>query len=288
MTNAERLDTANTMVTDTAAQAGRFMSPLLFISHGAPSFALHAGALGARLRLIGQEAIFRETTQALVVVSPHWQSHGFRVMSGAHPATLHDFGGFPDALYQLQYPAPGSPSLAGHIAGLMTAAGLPATLDAERPFDHGAWVPLLHLAPEADIPVVQVSMPFNMDAASAIQLGAVLAPLRQQGIVLIGSGSMTHNLRDIAWHTTAPEPYAQEFVTWVRSTVLDNQVSALANFRQQAPHAVRAHPSDEHFLPLLVAIGANCLSQPPQILDTSIDLGVLSMESYGWNLPAPA
>ncbi len=288
MTNAEKLNTANTMVTDTTAPASPFMSPLLFISHGAPTFALHPGALGARLKLIGQEATFRETTKALVVVSPHWQSRGFQVMSGAHPATLHDFGGFPDALYQLQYPAPGSPSLAGHIAALMTAAGLPAKLDEERPFDHGAWVPLLHLAPEADIPVVQVSMPINLDAASAMQLGAVLAPLRQQGIVLIGSGSMTHNLRDIAWHATAPEPYAQEFVAWVRSAVLANQVTDLANYRERAPHAVRAHPTDEHFLPLLMAIGANRLAQAPQILDTSIDLGVLSMESYGWDLPAPA
>jgi 4,5-DOPA dioxygenase extradiol len=254
-------------------------TPILFISHGAPTFALDPGKLGARLTALGKDL---SGVKAVLVVSPHWQTDGVRVMANIAPATLHDFGGFPRALYDLQYPARGHLQFAVEASRLLADAGFEVSLDEERGLDHGAWVPLLHLLPAADVPVFQVSMPHTLDAADALRLGRALAPLRQSGVLIVGSGSMTHNLYEIRPSASGEAAYVQEFTAWVRAAVLAGDTEKLVDYRRLAPHAARAHPTEEHFLPLLVAIGANNGASTAQVIEGEITYGVLSMESYAW------
>lgn len=256
-------------------------APVFFISHGAPSFALEAGELGAHLRSLGK--ILPGVT-AILVVSPHWQTSGVRVMATVSPPTMHDFGGFPDALYTLQYPAPGSPVFAKEAARVLADAGFRVSLDEKRGLDHGAWVPLLHLLPNADVPVFQVSMPVNLNTSEALRLGRALAPLRERGVLILGSGSMTHNLYELRQPGTGEETYAREFSAWVRQAVLANAIDRLVDYRASAPHAERAHPTEEHFLPLLLALGANDGEATAQVIEDEITYGVLSMESYVWGM----
>lgn len=252
--------------------------PVLFVSHGAPTFALEPGRAGALLRELGARL---PRPRAVVVVSPHWPSLGFAVGAHPQPPTLHDFGGFPPALYALQYPAPGEPQLAARIIELLAQAGEEAALDPQRGFDHGAWVPLRHLYPQAEVPVVQLSMPRRLDAVAAWRLGETLAPLRDEGVLILGSGSLTHNLMEFFDRDEgAAAGYAREFVDWVRAALTAGDRDALLDWRARAPHAVRAHPTTEHFLPLLVAAGAAGATNAVEVLDGGIDHGVLSMESY--------
>jgi 4,5-DOPA dioxygenase extradiol len=257
-------------------------APVFFISHGAPTFALEPGVLGPQLRKLGAQLT---DVKAVLVVSPHWQTRDVRVATTPEPDTVHDFGGFPAELYTLQYPAKGQPELAHAAAQLVSAAGFAVGLDERRGLDHGAWVPLYHLLPKADVPTFQVSMPASLTTAQAVAMGRALAPLRSQGVVIIGSGSMTHNLYEIGQPDAVPEVYAQEFEAWVRAAVVANAVKPLINYRAEAPHAERAHPTQEHFLPLLVALGALQDSDTVQVLNGGITHGVLSMESYVWGMP---
>ena len=256
-------------------------APVFFISHGAPTFALEPGQLGANLRVMGQQLT---GAKAVLVVSPHWQTRELQVLTTPAPETIHDFGGFPAALYALQYPAPGQPELAADALRLLAQAGWPVTADANRGLDHGAWVPLFHLLPHAQIPVFQVSMPHQLDAAGALALGRALAPLRDQGVLIVGSGSLTHNLYDIQPPASPAVAYAVEFAHWIRQAVARADVDALLDYRRLAPHAERAHPTQEHFLPLLVALGASHESEAAQVIAGDITYGVLSMESYAWGL----
>lgn len=257
-------------------------APVFFISHGAPTFAIEPGTLGPRLQALGQQLTH---VKAVLVVSPHWQTRDVQVMTSAQPATVHDFGGFPAALYKLHYPASGQPDIAAEAARLLSEAGFAVTSDAQRGLDHGAWVPLMHLLPGATVPVFQVSIPRNLTATQALQLGQALAPLRDQGVAILASGSMTHNLYEFSPNATQAEPYVQEFVAWVHSAVMTQATDALLNYRELAPHAQRAHPTEEHFLPLLVAHGARG-NNSAQLIDNSIQHGVLSMASYVWGAQA--
>ncbi|MEO6320980.1 MAG: class III extradiol ring-cleavage dioxygenase [Polaromonas sp.] len=257
-------------------------APVMFISHGAPTFAIEPGELGPRLRAIGGPLA---GLKAVLVVSPHWQSRDVQVMSTAKPETVHDFGGFPSELYALQYPVAGQPELAREAGRLLADAGFKVGFDERRGLDHGAWVPMMHLLPYANVPVFQVSMPVDMDTAQAVKLGRALAPLRKQGVMIVGSGSMTHNLYEFRQSGTRPQAYAREFADWVRTAVVSNAVDSLVNYRALAPHAQRAHPSEEHFLPLLVALGAQADSDVLKVVDGGITHGVLSMESYAWGMP---
>jgi len=256
-------------------------APVFFISHGAPTFATEPGQLGPLLQTIGQGLV---ATRAVLVVSPHWQSRDLLVMTTAQPETVHDFGGFAAELYALQYPAVGQPELAASAAALLTQAGFTVSLDARRGLDHGAWVPLMHLLPQAKVPVFQVSMPTRLTTAQALQVGQALACLRTQGVAIVCSGSMTHNLYEVQQPDAQPVPYASEFTAWVRSAVVTRSIGQVVNYRAEAPHAERAHPSDEHFLPLLVALGATVETDSVRVLDGGITYGVLSMESYVWGL----
>lgn len=256
-------------------------APVFFISHGAPTFALEPGLLGANLRALGQQLA---GVKAVLVVSPHWQTRELQVLTTPRPETVHDFGGFPAALYQLQYPAPGQPALALEALKLLTQAGWTVTADASRGLDHGAWVPLWHLLPQATVPVFQVSMPHRLDTAGALALGRVLAPLRDQGVLIVGSGSLTHNLYDLQPPAAPAAAYVVEFAHWIRHSVNRADVDALLDYRRLAPHAERAHPTQEHFLPLLVVLGASHELEAAQVIAGDITHGVLSMESYVWGM----
>lgn len=255
-------------------------SPSLFISHGSPMFALEPGLLGPRLQKLG--AALRDT-RAILVVSPHWQTPGLRVTGTAQQTAIHDFGGFPAPLYALQYTPPGAPTLAREVLALLEGAGLPVTLDDRRGLDHGAWVPLRYLKPDADVPVLQVSLPQGIDAEGALQLGRALAPLREQGVLIVGSGSLTHNLYEFRRHIDDPQ-YAQEFADWVATALAQGDTAALVDYRARAPHAARAHPTEEHYLPLLVALGASTVDDACTRIVGGMTDGVLSMDSFGFGL----
>lgn len=257
-------------------------APVLFVSHGAPTFAIEPGLLGPNLGAMGRQLV---GLKAVLVVSPHWQSRNVTVMTTANPETIHDFGGFPSALYTLRYPVAGQPALAKEAARLLVEAGFPTGLDERRGLDHGAWVPLFHLLPQAQLPVFQVAMPASLSPLGAVALGRALAPLREQGVMIIGSGSMTHNLYEFRQSGAKPEAYAEEFTAWVRAAVVAGAVDSLVNYHALAPHAERAHPTQEHFLPLLVALGARTEDEKVQVIDGGMTHGVLSMESYAWAMP---
>jgi 4,5-DOPA dioxygenase extradiol len=256
-------------------------APVLFISHGAPSFALEAGLLGPLLQSLGQQL---SHIKAVLVVSPHWQTTNVTVMTTAQPDTVHDFGGFAAKLYTLQYPAAGAPALAQQAAQLLVASGFSTQQDEHRGLDHGAWVPLMHLFPQANVPVFQVSMPHSLSTQQAVQLGQALAPLRAQGVLIVASGSMTHNLYEVQAPASTPVAYAQEFSNWITTAVLANTINPVIHYRTQAPHAQRAHPTEEHFLPLLVALGAKAEHDSVQALAGGITHGVLSMDSFVWGM----
>jgi 4,5-DOPA dioxygenase extradiol len=247
-------------------------------------FALEPGLLGPNLQQLGRA--LSELT-AIVVVSPHWQTDGVHVSATATPATIHDFGGFPPALYALQYTPAGMPALASDVQALLTDAGFPARLDARRGLDHGAWVPLRYIRPDADVPVLQVSMPHDLDPAGAWRLGQALAPLRDRGVLVVGSGSLTHNLYEFRQHIRDPE-YAQAFASWIADAVARHDTASLLGYRELAPFGQRAHPTEEHFLPLLVALGASSADERHQLVPGGMTHGVLSMDSFGFGLPVDA
>ena len=252
------------------------MLPSLFISHGSPMLALEPGASGPALKQLASEL---PRPRAILVVSAHWENDHLLVSGGAQPATWHDFHGFPRALYAVQYPAPGAPVLAKAIAAQLSEAGLPASIDPERPFDHGTWVPLSLMYPQADIPVVQLSLPSRLGPAFQTRVGRALASLREQDILLIGSGSITHNLGELDWHAS-PEvitPWAREFRDWMVAQLEADDESALHDYRSIAPHAVRSHPSDEHLLPLFFARGAG---NRFGLAHSGFTLGALGMDIY--------
>jgi 4,5-DOPA dioxygenase extradiol len=252
------------------------MFPSLFISHGSPMLALQPGASGPALARL---AASLPRPRAIVLMSAHWESRDLLVASHPAPATWHDFGGFPAELFAVHYPAPGDPSLAADISARLDRAGLPARLDPQRPFDHGAWVPLSLMYPQADIPVVQVSLPTHGGPALQRRVGQALAALREDGVLLIGSGSITHNLRELDWQAgpDSIEPWARAFRDWMVEKLASDDQDALLDYRRQAPHAQRNHPSDEHLLPLYFAWGAG---GDFALEHQGFTLGALGMDIY--------
>jgi 4,5-DOPA dioxygenase extradiol len=252
------------------------MLPSLFISHGSPMLALEPGESGPALARLAAQM---PKPKAMVIVSAHWESDELLVSANPRPRTWHDFGGFPKALYEVQYPAPGDPQLATQAANLLNAAQLPARLETGRPSDHGVWVPLSLMYPEADIPVVQISLPSQRGPTLQTQVGRALAGLREQDILLIGSGSITHNLGDLDWNagTESIEPWAKAFRDWMVGQLAANDESALHDYRRQAPNAVRSHPSDEHLLPLYFARGAGGKFS---VAHEGFTMGTLGMDIY--------
>ncbi|QJC81119.1 DODA-type extradiol aromatic ring-opening family dioxygenase [Pseudomonas umsongensis] len=252
------------------------MFPSLYISHGSPMLALEPGASGPALARLATEM---PRPDAIVIVSAHWESDELLVGGNPQPDTWHDFGGFPRALFEVQYPAPGNPDLAAQVVNLLQANALPARIDSTRPFDHGVWVPLSLMYPQADIPIVQVSLPTRGGPALQARVGKALSGLREQGVLLIGSGSITHNLRELDWHAgpESVQPWAKVFRDWMIDKLAANDEAALHDYRRQAPNAVRNHPSDEHLLPLYFARGAG---GPFSIAHQGFTLGALGMDIY--------
>jgi len=251
--------------------------PSLFISHGAPTFALDPGRLGPQLSTLGRTL---PRPRAVVVMSPHWMSRRQEIATAATPATVHDFGGFPRALYEIDYPAPGAPGLAADVITLLGRHGLSAVGNDLQGRDHGAWVPMMHLYPEADVPVLQLSQPAAPLPGAFFEIGQALAPLREQGVMIVGSGSLTHNLYEIGAGPQAGT-VARKFADWVWTKIAEGDLDALLNYRSAAPAASRAHPTDEHFLPLFFAIGAAGNEWlAAQRLDGGMDYDVLAMDSF--------
>ncbi|MFG6665599.1 DODA-type extradiol aromatic ring-opening family dioxygenase [Halomonas sp. HNIBRBA4712] len=244
------------------------MLPSLFISHGSPMLALNTTPAHRFLRELGRTL----TPKAVIVISAHWESVSLRVSRTAWPETLHDFGNFPRELFECRYPAPGEPALAERLASLLDASLV------ERGFDHGAWVPLSLMFPEANIPVVSVSLPVRWSNEALVALGEKLAPLRDEGILIIGSGSLTHNLYETLPMGSQMPEWVGEFSDWVSAQFEHHDREALLGW-QEAPQAARNHPSPEHFQPLLVAMGAGGEGRK---LHHSVEHGVLAMDVYAF------
>ncbi len=258
--------------------------PSLFVSHGAPTFAIEPGLAGPNLTALGRSL---PRPRAVLVVSPHWMTPKPRVGLAARPQTIHDFGGFDPALYEIDYPVAGHPELAQRALDLLGDAGWSPQADERRGLDHGAWVPLRHLYPAADVPAFQVSLPSGLDSEGAWAFGAALAPLAEEGVLIVGSGSLTHNLAEFRSGPSTEQAYVAEFAAWVRDAVVRGDSARLRGTLAQAPHARRAHPTTEHFWPLLVAAGAAASALPATVIEGGIAHGVLSMDDFLFGVSEP-
>jgi 4,5-DOPA dioxygenase extradiol len=263
--------------------------PALFASHGSPMIALEPGAAGAALQALGRAWRLRHgQPRAILTVSAHTAARGLVLLGAARHAAIHDFGNFDPRLFTLRYDVAGAPALAERSAALLQAAGLPVRVVDAGGLDHGAWTVLRYLFPDADVPVLPLA--FRSDASPAAQfaLGEALAPLRQEGVMLLASGSITHNLQRVfaggmrIGHGEPEQPESAAFRAWMlaRSTALDWR--ALFDYRRQAPHALAMHPTDEHLLPWFVAAGAGGRSQVPHRLHSSVTHGCLGMDLYAF------
>jgi len=277
------------------------MLPVVYVSHGSPMLAIDPGQTGAAFDALG-EKLRALKPKAILVISAHWIYSTLAVSTRGQQEAWHDFGGFPRELYTLRYDAPGSPELAARVKTLIEAAHAPGVCfvaeDEDRPLDHGAWMPLRHFFPKADVPVVQLAFNPYLSPATQIEIGRALAPLREEGVLVIGSGSFTHNLREVfgagerrAQHGPETEPYVDEFRNWMQDALGEalatGDVSRIADYRAQAPHARRAHPTDEHLLPFYVALGAaigpvSAASGPARVdrIADEVTYGVLAMDTF--------
>lgn len=254
--------------------------PTLFVPHGAPTFALRPGAAGAALTRL---ATTLARPRAIVMVSPHWEMPVPTVGTADRLDTIHDFHGFPSPLYEIRYPATGCPEAAREVMQALRAAGLTANEAPAQGLDHGAWIPLRLMYPDADVPVIPLSLQSHEGVQGAYRLGAALAPLRERGFLVIGSGNLTHNLGDYQRARMSGGEgldYVRRFPEWMTDRLQQHDLDALLDYRQQAPEAVRAHPSDEHLQPLYVALGAAGRNASVEHLHASISDYVLAMDTY--------
>ena len=258
--------------------------PTIFVTHGAPTLPLEPGPCGPFLAELGARL---PRPKSVLCVSAHWDTApSVCVSAAAKPGTIHDFQGFPDALYKMSYPAPGAPGLAGRVSGLLMQARINCLVDPLRGLDHGAWVPLRLMFPAADIPVAQLSVSSRLSAAQHVAIGAALAPLREDGVLILGSGSATHNLGDFgrAPYAAPPHDYVRAFDDWLVAAVEAGDTAALADWHKRAPQARRNHPTDEHFLPLFPPLGAAGAGAKGRTLHRSYTYGILAMTAFGWGM----
>ncbi|WP_281683788.1 DODA-type extradiol aromatic ring-opening family dioxygenase [Thalassobaculum salexigens] len=255
--------------------------PAIFVSHGSPTLVLDDVPARDFLRGLGADL---PRPRAIVVVSAHYEARGVRVNTSARPRVIHDFYGFPKALYEMDYAAPGDPALAADILRRLRDAGLDATGDEGWGFDHGTWVPLTLMYPDADIPVVAVSVDPDAGPEHHRCLGAALAPLRDDGVLILGSGAFTHNLGELrrgGWAELDAPDWVTRFVDWTAGAIEDGRADDLLHYRDRAPDAVRNHPTEEHFLPLFAALGAGG-SGTGRRLHASTVFTVLAMDAYAF------
>jgi len=253
------------------------MLPALFVSHGAPTLPFDNVPAREFLRTLGTRY---EKPKAIVCASAHWDTDAPELNTVERNATIHDFYGFPEPLYQIRYNAPGAPQLARDVETLLKDSH--AKLDDTRGLDHGAWVPLMLMYPDANIPVIQISVQSHQSPAHHIALGKTLTPLRDDGILVLGSGGFVHNLRalDRANMNGAEPQWSQDFADWMHTALSANCDADLANYRTLAPNAAHAHPTEEHLMPLFVAYGAG--GGKTERLHTSATFGSLRMDAYAF------
>lgn len=252
--------------------------PVLFVGHGNPMNAIEDNQFTRGFR---QAATRIPTPQAILCISAHWETRGTKVTAMETPPTIHDFGGFPEALYQVQYPAPGSPVLASEAKRLVKSVAV--TDDHQWGLDHGAWTVIRHMYPDAEIPVVEMSLDTGLTPDRHYALARELAPLRRLGVLIIGSGNMVHNLRQVAWDKLNVEDYAYDWAQEARqrmnTLILDGDHQALINIRKEGRPLELAIPTPEHYLPLLYALALQEKDEQPQLFNDKALGGSLSMTS---------
>jgi 4,5-DOPA dioxygenase extradiol len=255
--------------------------PSLFLSHGAPTLPLTDTPARTFLKQLGGKL---QRPKAILVVSAHWETTVPTVNAVERNDTIHDFGGFPRALYELQYPAAGSATVAARVCELLGASDIDCRVDHRRGLDHGAWVPLLLAYPHADIPVVQLSVQPHLGTGHHLALGRALAPLRQEGILIIGSGSLTHDLSEFRGHgPNDPAPdWVNSFADWMDASLATGATDDLLKYRQLAPFAKKNHPTEEHLLPLYAALGAAGSRPRVERLHASCTYSILRMDVYSF------
>ena len=260
--------------------------PTLFISHGSPMLAV---ADSAARRFLAQLGPKLPLPKAVVVISAHYDTPTTEVTAAERPETIHDFGGFPDELYRLRYPAPGSPELARDIVARLTAADVAARLAPNRGLDHGAWIPLSLMLPRADVPVLQISVNSRRSPQEHFALGRALRSLRDAGTLVLGSGGATHNLALYAHargrdDDSTPPEWVESFNEWTAGAVVGRRFDDLFRYAELAPFAAQNHPTPEHYLPLFVTLGTAHDDEPGVRIHSSYDRGLLSLDAYAFGL----
>ena len=267
--------------------------PSIFVSHGSPMIALEPGAAGAFMQRLGPaiEASFGRP-RAILAVSAHTAARAPVLLAGARHQAVYDFGNFDPRLNQMRYDAPGAPELANQVASLLAQAGRPAHVLDEGGLDHGIWTALRYIYPDAEIPVLPLAFVPSQSPEEQFALGAALAPFREQGVLVLGTGSITHNLRRVfagGLRAAPDQPEIAEsagFRGWMRARSARRDWTALFDYRKLAPHAVDMHPTDEHLLPWFVAAGAGGRDPAPQRLHDSVTFGSLAMDAYAFGAEA--
>jgi 4,5-DOPA dioxygenase extradiol len=252
------------------------LMPVLFVGHGNPMNAIEETSFVAAWR---EAAALIPRPAAILCISAHWETEGTFVTSMAHPKTIHDFYGFPEELYRVQYPAPGSPELAGRVRELVRSAEVRLDDGYSWGLDHGTWAVLCRMYPEADIPVVQLSLNRGLIPGAHYELAAELLPLRREGVLVVGSGNLVHNLRLLDWDAKGPYPWAAEFDSMATDLILAGKHDALVDYRSLGEPARLSIPTNEHYLPLLYALA---LQQPGEELSffaEGLVFGSISMRS---------
>uniref|UniRef100_A0A2P2IPP7 Uncharacterized protein MANES_13G154200 n=1 Tax=Rhizophora mucronata TaxID=61149 RepID=A0A2P2IPP7_RHIMU len=252
-----------------------------YLSHGSPMLSIDESIEARSFFQSWQAKVLKDRPKSILLISGHWDTKHPTVNVVDRNDTIYDFYNFPRPMYQLKYPAPGAPELGKRVKQLLMASGFNRVdEDGKRGLDHGAWVPLMLMYPEADIPVCQLSVQGNQNGTHHYNMGKALAPLKDEGVLIIGSGSAVHNLRTIQPSGSPIAPWALEFDTWLQHALLEGRYEDVNQYETKAPHAKRAHPWPDHFYPLHVAMGAAGEHSRGKLLHHSWDNGSLSYASY--------
>lgn len=253
------------------------LQPAAFVSHGSPMVAIETGAFQDALAAFGAKL----APKAILVISAHWDSRDtVSITASERNSLIYDFGGFPRELYSLIYDAPGSPALAHEVAALLRPSWN-VELNSNRGLDHGAWIPLRLMFPRADIPVIELSIPTSLAPEQLFEMGRLLAPLRERGVMILGSGGIVHNLRLVDFRNQhgAPETWAQRFDQWVADAIAQRDYDVLFAYAKQT-EARAAVPTPEHFVPIFVALGAAENAKTLETIFEGFEYGTLSMRSF--------
>ena len=256
--------------------------PSLFVSHGSPMILLEDCSARQFLRDYGAKL---GKPSAILMISAHWETAEVAVATTDRPETIHDFHGFPEAMYQFHYRAPGAPEIAQMAAACMRQSGLEVVDDPRRGLDHGAWVPLAYMFPDSDVPVAQVSIQTHLGPRHHLNLGTALAPLRAENVLILCSGNLTHGRRDLNRGAVdaPPHPWVASFSRWAYDAIEEGRIDELVNYRAMAPEAERNHPTEDHFLPLLIALGAGGKDARPERIHVSSTYRTLAMDAYAFH-----